>query len=969
MSDQWPTPSEQEVEQTLVSIADLPLRALFFSELKNPEWLEPLQSLGVFNSPPEPHPGADGEPQVLPWPEGDYLLRIAAERPADVTNILKDVERSANPWVHRAIVSIAAALPSRYAKQLAKSVARIVSASTDWINAEEVMATTLALSSSGETASARSLLMALFSPLAGPEEEMGIGTRTRVRGAIDDYLYMELLPKALPVLVGMPNIDGLKLVTGWLQRASEIQNGAPADQIDYDVSIIWRPSIAAHAQNSDLHDIPDALIDVLLNAAVAIGLDGRSRQVISFLNGSKLFVIRRIALEAAAQLATDDAFVTAPEIEALLLDASLMGIGARPEYAHLGRVLLPHLSAETRSEWIELVAGGTWQGSDDDIRRIAAWGDRDVEDVTVDDITDARARLLHRFLQPLAGSLPPPLDERLRVLEEERGSIPHAEFGSYTESFTGPTSPKTRDELAAMTPDALAGFLESWQPAGEFHFGPSIEGLARELEWVAESRPELVGAIAGRLAVLGRSYVRAALTGWARAVPRGYVVSEEVWGLVAGVVGQADDGTEELVRRDFDAGDPVWRWAQRAAADLIAASVEAMARPVDQDAAGRLWALLKPLTGHADPTVEHESRYGGSNMDPLTLSLNTTRPAALRAAIRLASTSHETEEPGNPTELELDILDTVGRHVDEAQDPSLAVAAVIGEGLGRIWGVDPNWVDAHGERLFALVDADNLRRARSDVIVSVALRVYRTGASLLKLIGPAFPQLLSPEYRSFEHIEGWREHRSVVNMAAQHLVSAYLLELITRDNVDLQRLFSPDVADEVVADALGHIGWSIMRTTMDGRRDSIPAEYLERASQLIDWRVEEVRAGRASARELSQFHWWVSAGVYSPSWWLPILLLATNETDLDSRGSLGKPLADAAVSEPVLAVAALKQLLDSVRDGWRNYDLVRNAPRLLAIALRSGDDAAVLGAQQLRDLLGRQGHFQALQELELLLRD
>lgn len=968
MTGTWSKPTQGEVDGVLASIADLSLRGLFFSELENPEWLEPLAGLGVFANPPDPQVDSEGVERVLPWPEGDYLVRIAGDRPEDVVTVLQAVAKSRNPWAQRAIILAARKLPSDGAKQLARSIANIVSTASGWLNGEDVFAVAASLCEAGEVDSAKLLLNALFAPKAGPDESMAFATRSRVGSAIDEYSYTVLLPRSVPLLAAFDDIDGLEMVAAWLQQAARIQYGRRPDRRDYDASSIWRPSIAPHGQNSGLHELSDSLIDAVRDTALALGRRGRPAMVVEFLNGARPFVMRRIGLEVAAQLVGEPGPTELlPICESLLVDPTLMGIGSRPEYVHLALAALPRLTFEQQNAWANFVMDGSWQGADEDLRRIAAWGDRSAADVTDDEVAETRQHLLHRFLQPLKDALPSSLDAELVRLETQHGAIEHAEFGSYMESFTGPNSPKSRDELAAMSPEDLATFLRTWQPAGDHHSGPSVEGLARVLEEVAESAPELVAAFADQLTKLGRSYVRAALAGWAKAIPNGYVPSPSVWEMVREVVGQGDDGSDELTQHDYDADDPVWRWAQRNVVDLISATLDAGARPIPRETVAQLWTLLKPLTNHADPTPEHEARYGGDNMDPLTLSLNTTRPAALRAAIRLAAASHDSSEPGNPDGTEADILEAVASHLDGFADPSLAVAAVVGEGIGKLWAVDPGWVDSRASDLFSILDSDEARRARADVIVSVALRVYQTGRIFIELIRPALAQILSTDYKLLTHTDGWREHRTAANAAAHHIVAAYLRQVVQQEDAQLQQLFSNGADDDVRAEALGHIGWQIMRTAMDNAASTIPQDYLERAQGLIEWRANEIRAGRASARELAQFHWWAQSGVFSPAWWLPILLLASDSANRESTSMLGRPLAEAAGEEPALAIEAFEKLYGSVERDWRSYDLIQNAPRLLAEASRSGNAQAIEGANRLKDVLGRQGHFQALQELEQLL--
>ena len=973
MSEAWSKPTRAEVESMLVSVADLSLRSLFFSELENSEWLSPLTALGAFKSPPEPQLDAEGVERVLPWPQGDYLVRMAADEPSQVAKILESVANSANPWVQRALVSAASKLPADRAVQLVPAIVKIVkSSSSALLNVEDVLGVASKLSDAGDTEPVKRLLKALFEPLRGPQEESGFGTRTHVRGVIEDYFYTDNLPRAVPLLVDMNALEGLKLVADWLQGAARISAGGRQSRPGYDLGV-WRSSIAPHPQNSGLHEITDSLIDAVRDTAVALGCRGRHKDVIEFLNGSRTFVTRRIALEATSQLAADEG---APSEliflgYRLLMDPTLMVITSRPEYVRLVNALLPRLSEAQQTSWAEFVLGGRWEGTDDEMRRMATRGEQNVDEVTDEEVADTREYFLHSLLQALTGALPPSLAEARVSLEQKRGKRDHAEFGSYMESFTGPTSPKSKDEMLAMSADDLVAFLLDWEPTGDRHFGPSFEGLAREFELVVEAKPSFVAEFADKLISAGRSYIRAALAGWAKAVPGGYVPNEAVWSLVGAVVEQIDGEAGTVEEHDFEAHDPVWAWAQRSAVDLIAASASTLAAPASPQHVLKLWSLLEPLTRHPDPTVEHEERYGGSNMDPMTFSLNTTRPAALRTAIQLAAASHGNEtKPGNPSALESEILRAVASHLDLTEDPSLAVAAVIGEGLGRIWGIDPTWVADRRDVLFSLLDEDEGRRAHSDVIVSVALRVYRTGSVFIELIRPALEQIFTAEYARVTHTEGWHERRrSTADSAAIQVLSAFLLGVIGLDDPLIAGIFASDVSSGLAAEALGHIGWQLMRTGMDDPDADIPVEYLARARTLIDWRVREIEGGRASAKELVQFFWWARANRFPPSWWLPILAIASTERDSDTRatGMLGGPLSEAAKIEPRLAIELFEKLYDSNDKNWRGYDLVQHAAGILFCALRSGDDAAAAAATRIKDVLGRQGHFGALDDLEQLL--
>ena len=453
---------------------------------------------------------------------------------------------------------------------------------------------------------------------------------------------------------------------------------------------------------------------------------GRFTDVVSYLNRSKSFLLRRIGLEVAGQFLSGDA--TPEAINTcfdLLMDETLMNITARPEYVHLARAALPHLDEDRMARWTAFVESSAWMGPEEGIRRVTAWMSGDADSVTDDEITATKDRMRQRLLQPLRGVLPSKLAEELQRLIAQVGEIPHPEFSSYTESFTGPTSPKSSGELEQMTASELGSYLRTWQPANGYSFGPTIEGLARQLEIVATNTPELLEGLAPELVELGRSYVRATLTGWTKAIANGFHPGDPAWTLVGSVVTMSDEGNIDIL--NFDEHDSIWRYSQRAAVDFIAAYVRTLQEVTDDEVA-RLWELLRPLTDHPDPSRESDGDAGRSSMDPMTRSLNELRPSAMRTAILLVAASHRSD-PGNPSGGEQTILRSIADHVGVDADASLSVAAVVGEGIGRLWGVDPGWVEAREDALFAVHDPDAARRVWADVVVSVALRSYQTGAA------------------------------------------------------------------------------------------------------------------------------------------------------------------------------------------------------------------------------------------------
>ena len=98
-------------------LRDLQLRPAqrrhFCERLKDPRWVKHLANQGFFANPPVREIHDDGTWNPRLWPEGDYLIRIASEAPADVVRVLVAVpSTNDNPMVWNSVAKAASQLPA-----------------------------------------------------------------------------------------------------------------------------------------------------------------------------------------------------------------------------------------------------------------------------------------------------------------------------------------------------------------------------------------------------------------------------------------------------------------------------------------------------------------------------------------------------------------------------------------------------------------------------------------------------------------------------------------------------------------------------------------------------------------------------------------------------------------------------------------------------------------------------------------
>jgi hypothetical protein len=365
--------------------------------------------------------------------------------------------------------------------------------------------------------------------------------------------------------------------------------------------------------------------------------------------------------------------------------------------------------------------------------------------------------------------------------------------------------------------------------------------------------------------------------------------------------------------------------------------------------------IVSALASDSDPTAEHEVEYGGANMDPLTLSMNTVRPSALRTAARLARFSSGKDERGTSVpEVNGAILDVLDRRLGSDLDSSLTVAAVFGEALSSLAWSNPGWTR---DRLSRLFDGDP---DYASVVLSTVLAAYSPSLFLLDLLRPWLPQWLERLATDQPVKVGYQHDRSATESLGDHLVLLAARGEIESDDPLLVSYFArADVASR--SSVLGRLGWLLLH-------DKAPNRFLARACAIWDWRAKAVDGDQTESAELSGFYWWVRCGQFEPSWWMPRLIVASRVPGFDGRGMIGEQIAEAAKDDPRAAFDVLAGLLASGEGDFARYDLIENTPAVLAAALDLDDPDLTERAEALLNELGRAGHLTMLQRVNELRR-
>lgn len=933
------SPSQGDVEEALRLIPSFSLRRAFYEGLRNPWWVEPLRAAGAFQSPPEPQVD-EGLIRDVYWPEIDYLVRVAGEVPDAVVEVLLTLRASNNAWVRRGTFAIGAAIPAAQAARLKPLIRAWWKSGLGWrTDPDDLVACAVNLLRGGQRGVGRWFADLLFRPRRS--EQHG-----KPRLALDEHSYAADVTKVTSEL----GPGELRLVLGWLISYERIVGHLTPES---DITYISRESVR---DASDHHArVEAALIDAVRDLSL-LAMEMDAAGTMEMLLGSGMLLARKIALYSLSQVirqAADSGQVpgTLDRLHKLatsaLQEEQSLADSCRIEYGYLARA-----SASASGSPLEYLATTFASAVDREESRIRDWLVRQADGNPSDDggrVQEGLARWQHLWLATIgADALPAELRDRLAELDEAYGIIDAPlRLPGRMGGWSGPNSPLSQDEMAAMTPSELASHLETWHSEGDgFGPEPTHVGQARELTSLIATNPALLKGCPDLVQRLRPIYLAAILRGWEAALKAEIGLDwMEASGLISSVLAHDDSSPFPLEGGDWhDEGD--FRGAKRAAVGLLEQlATKRVSNPISEGEMRGFARLLIDQGSDETAWKEYINEREGAK-DPLAISLNAQWPIRVRGLIKLMA--HGKDSPwytDSRSVLEFEL---------EREDTRYASRAVLGENLARLVNVDPDWLNARSTTFFG---SEASISASQQVALTTALAVHHYHRTLFELLSPAMAGALHCQEPI---IEGWQSKKDPLLKIGEWMVLALILGHQTINDPVPHEFFAV-ASPETRGQALGQIAWSLLHT------ETLDEPIRDRFADLWDERIAHVRHQPGDAAELDQFHWVVRSHKFAAAWWLPRLKEAL-ELDPDlaaERYMIGKEIADAAASDPGGAFAVLRLLIEG-RDqaGATSYDLNRNAvPVVLAAAIASGDSALQHEAEAYMNTLGERGYLSLEREV------
>ena len=831
----------------------------FFETITSPDWLQPLWLEGLFKDPPGPI--IRGNFVSYPsWPQAVYLLRVARtykepEVQSLILQILKSIPDSDNEQVESTLIRVSVALRADLAKDWA-TIQRDRIATEDYIppmKARALCDLGLHIAHGGFTRICLDLLRTLLDLVPDPgSEEPSLPNLEHARTKVPSWQYGLLLEKELARIVDATCvIDVLEMLLFPILDNILARDAADSDEaIDY--SYVWRPNLAeAPPWDTSPRQV---LVTALVSTTIAAAYHNPKQilELIELLESHQPHapIYRRIVFHLLALFPSESRQVIA---SCLTTTDNLNDTHTWNDYAILLRQEFASLDSARRNVIVDHILNGpdgkAFPTADSDTR---VWDEWQL-----------------RRLELIKEHLPPPAANRRDELVEQYGEIIKPELLiEYGETWVGPTSPLNLAEFSERTPTDVILFLSGWQPTDQWD-GPTPEGLSRVLSQDVARKANAYSECAVAFRQFEPTYVKALVYGLTE------TDQTFLWGPVLDLCNWVVHQPRECQMNSTDTAfqldrDPDWGWTRKSIAHLLKKYLRPGHNQIPYAYSNEVWNICATLMDDPEPTPEYERTYGGTNMDPMNMAINTVRGTTLQAVMAyLLWLAKHLEGSDQTTRRELEVITNAPQvqrileaHLIIERDPSLAVRSVYGEWFTRLYSLDRNWTTENISNIFPLgPEHETYFHAawHSYILVSppTTLMTRLLEAQYAHAIGllPRSPtNRMNPEYKLAEHV-------------AEHL----FLRKMPFSELELVNKFFFVANDHVRSYTVQQIAVRFSRYVRADDSERI-AELLKEFWDARIVVVERAELARDYERELATFGYWFVSGIFDDQWAIDQLL-------------------------------------------------------------------------------------------------
>ncbi len=903
-----------------------------FSKIKGKSslWLELLDNEGFFDSPPAPI--VDDEKGTIhfpPWPASEYLAFMAKTTPDKVFEIIQKTPPTTNIRICEDFLDAAGDLPASQTAGLVEKLLEWIKTPYSHFIPEKAAKIMVHLAAGGKGDVALRVAKGLFEiepdKMAGSKRKNRFN-RTEPKAKLDSHTYLDIVKKYFLKLIPLLGLTAVEFLCDLLEQAINIHTDNNASKAPEDYSYVWYSNISVEPQGYGNREIKNILVFSVKKAAEDIlnQQPENAENVIQVLEKRNWQIFQRITLQVLKSFGSK-----VPDIvKAHLVRRDLFDFyGGKKEYWELATDYFGILSPgqqETILNWIyegPKFSKDSEKNEDEKKQRKEAW-QRDRLGWIKNHLTDS-----HKVYY--------------ENLEKKHGA-PEAPFTfSVSTGWTGPTSPKSPEELLGMTNSQVVEFLKTWK-APEGPCDHSHEGLGRVLSSAVVKEPQRFAADALLFKGLDPTYIRSVLEGLRNGLKEhkkfdwGNVIDLCQW-----IVKQPRTIEGRTVKGDRLDADPDWGWTRKTIANLLEDGFSKEETSVAFDFREKVWHILSLLLQDPDPDAASQ------DMEPLTLSINTVRGQSMHALIRYALWIRRTwEEQRQFNKVENgfqempEVKEALETHLEEK---SLAIRAVYGQWLPWLHLLDTSWVSKNLSNVFPP------QKNREDLWEAA----WKTYICYIDAYDEMLIVLRDEYIRAIDRIE--EETDKPNNMETS--LAGHICTFASRGKInieDAQNIFSKFWQKASLP--LRKVATEFFGRMLYNTDQPIEEKIQKRFQQIWGYCEKNASSGMS---ELTSFGWWFASGKLPDDWAFKkiiTILEACHEIEADSF--IIEHLLKICKKFPTDSVKLIELMIEHDEEGWRirvSADQIRS---IIQTALQSKDEAAVRTAKKFVNRLASWGHSQ-----------
>ncbi len=892
------SPTEDEIKKLSELLMHPTHVKYFFSRLASPSWLQPLKEQGFFSNPPTGI--KEGNSIMFPvWSLSRYLIKVAGQKPKEVMDIIKNMKESDNFRVWSDFIQCSLKMPSTDAKEIIPLAKEWIKTSYLSLLPDEIGELCIKLSNEQETESSLELLEALLD-VKIQKKEKGLFSRSS-QPHYEIWSYEQILDKIVPIVLKKDPFRTLEILCNKLLKAIELE--FPDKDSFHDRSYVWRSAVGD--QHRDDRDAKNLLVTAIKDSLETSGKE----DMVLFEKGYSLLskydsaIFRRIEFHLMRMFLEP----MKGEIQKVLSQRKFFDdINMWHEYYHLLREYFSELPDSLKEEIL------MWVDEGPDLGKYESWYKEETGKEPTEEQKDARkAHWQIRYLSPIKDALSPEWRKRWDELMGKYEESDHPDYHFYVGAgFAGAKSPLERDEIRKMSTQKLMDYLNSWEPPRDY-FAPSREGLAGLLrELFSEKLPDFIG-VCNQFKTLHPAYTFHFLD-----VLREAGRKEEAFDWNPVILLCKDILTASDLPEVPNDDDKVYDWknVRGVIADLLREGLDKKKNSPPFELRKTIFEIIEILLKDDEPDAAYEEKYGGENMDPSTLSLNTVRGQAMHVLFQYALWCSRCL---NLTKSKDKMVDEVKEKLEGMLNPEYectqTIRSVFGEKLPLLFHLNKSWSKKNLSKIFP-------EDAESRLLWRAAWEAYITYAKFYTDVY----QAMRPHYKnSINKLDSAKISKRAKEGLANHLMVAYLWEKEDLNNDSLVGLFFQKAIPEMRGHALWFIGRQLKQLPEMKMANKDKESFIRRAMDLLEWRIEEAdKAGRQAKikfkDELKRFGIWFISGRLNKAWAISQLVKTLELTE--GRAELESSVVEALrnyVDEYYMDVLRVLTLfVKGDREGW-----------------------------------------------------